>query len=154
VKAHRSFVFSMLLLVACSTITQAQDKTSPRPVEVTFASGNLVLHGFVYKPDGKGPFPAVLWNHGSERRPSWLPELAPSFVAKGYILFIPHRCGQGRSPGEYVMEVLDRASQSGGPQARSRKLVELMELHLKGQTAALEYLKGLPDVDPRRTALA
>jgi carboxymethylenebutenolidase len=96
----------------------------------------------------------VLWNHGSERRPGWLPELAPIFLAKGYVLFIPHRRGQGRSPGEHVMDVLEVARQSGGPAARSRKLVEEMELHLQDQTAAVEYLKGLPEVDSRRIAVA
>jgi dienelactone hydrolase len=52
------------------------------------------------------------------------------------------------------MDLLDRANQLGGPQARSRKLVELMELHLEDQTAALSYLKGLPDVDQQRIAVA
>jgi hypothetical protein len=32
---------------------------------VTFPSGNKRLHGVVYKPEGPGPFPAVLYNHGS-----------------------------------------------------------------------------------------
>jgi dienelactone hydrolase len=137
------------------SLTQAPPAHSQtNPVEVTFSSGNLVLHGFLYKPEGKGPFPAVLWNHGSERRPGWLPELAPLFLAKGYVLFIPHRRGQGRSPGKYIMDLLDRANQSLGPQARSRKLVELMELHFEDQLAALSYLKGLPEVDPQHIAVA
>jgi carboxymethylenebutenolidase len=148
--------FSLIaLLVPVASLTQpplAHSQTNP--VEVTFPSGNLVLHGFIYKPEGKGPFPAVLWNHGSERRPGWLPDLAPLFLSKGYILFIPHRRGQGRSPGEYIMDLLDRAAQSGGQQVRSRKLVELMELHFEDQLAALSYLKGLPEVDPRRIAVA
>jgi carboxymethylenebutenolidase len=144
-----SGLFLSLTVFPADTPAQSQ-----APVEVTFSSGNLVLHGFIYKPEGQGPFPAVLWNHGSERRPGWLPELAPLFLSKSYILFIPHRRGHGRSPGDYVMDLLDRANQSGGPQARSRKLVELMELHLEDQLAALAYLKGLPDVDPQRIAVA
>jgi dienelactone hydrolase len=80
--------------------------------------------------------------------------LAPLFLNQGYVLFIPHRRGQGRSPGEYVMDQLDRANQSGGAQARSRKLVELMELHLEDQIAALNYLKTLPEVDPQRIVVA
>src|SRR6202008_3100424 len=90
----------------------------------------------------------------SERRPGWLPELAPSFLSKGYVFFIPHRRGHGRSPGGYVMDLLDRANQSGGPQARSEKLVELMEVHLQDQIAALAYLKSLAEVDPQRIAVA
>ena len=152
---HRALLFIaglLLLLVFFPAPVPAQ--SLPAPVEVTFSSGSLVLHGFLYKPEGQGPFPAVLWNHGSERRPGWLPELAPLFVSRGYALFIPHRRGQGRSPGEYVMDLLDRANQSGGSSARSRMLVELMEQHLQDQVAALAYLKGLPNVDPQRLAVA
>ena len=132
----------------------APAETPATPVEVTFSSGSLVLHGFLYKPEGQGPFPAILWNHGSERRPGWLPELAPIFLGKGYVFFIPHRRGHGRSPGDYVMDLLDRAKQSGGPQARDRELVALMEQHLEDQVAALSYLKGLPEVDSQRIAVA
>jgi carboxymethylenebutenolidase len=141
-----------LLLVFFAAAAPAQSPLAP--VEVTFSSGSLVLHGFLYKPEGKGPFPAVLWNHGSERRPGWLPEVAPLFLNQGYVFFIPHRRGHGRSPGEYVMDILDRGNQSGGSSARSRKLVDLMEQHLQDQMAALAYLKGLSEVDPQRIAVA
>lgn len=129
-------------------------QSQPNPLEVTFPSGNLVLHGFVYKPEGPGPFPTVLWNHGSERRPGWLPELAPIFTGHGYVLFIPHRRGHGRSPGEYVMDLLAQANERGGREARDKKLVELMEAHFEDQVAALTYLKGLPYVHPQRIAVA
>ena len=143
---------SLVLAVFLPALSFAQ--APPTPVEVTFPSGSFVLHGFLYKPEGKGPFPAVLWNHGSERRPGWLPELAPIFLRKGYIFFIPHRRGHGRSPGDYVMDLLDRANQSGGSSARSRKVVDLMEQHLQDQMAALAYLKGLSEVDQQRIAVA
>ena len=142
----------MLFLASMPELASAWPQTNP--VEVTFPSGNLVLHGFIYKPPGKGPFPAVLWNHGSERRPGWLPDLAPLFISQGYVLFIPHRSGQGRSPGEYIMDQLARANESGGLHARNKKLVELMEAQLEDQIAALAFLKGMPDVDAERIAVA
>lgn len=145
-----AIALAVLALLPVSSFAQSP----PAPTEVTFPSGNLTLHGFLYKPEGKGPFPAVLWNHGSEKRPGWLPELAPFFTSHGYILFIPHRRGQGRSPGEYVMDQLERAAQSGGASARSKMLVEVMELHLQDQIAALNYLKSVPDVDPQHIAVA
>jgi carboxymethylenebutenolidase len=152
---HRALLFiAGLLLLLVVFPADAPAQSPPAPVEVTFSSGSLVLHGFLYKPEGQGPFPAVLWNHGSERRPGWLPEVAPLFLSKGYVFFIPHRRGHGRSPGDYVMDLLERANQSGGPSARSRMLVELMEQHLQDQMAALAYLKGLPNVDPQRIAVA
>jgi len=39
------------------------------PQQVAFPSGNLELRGFIFKPEGSGPFPAVLYNHGSEKLP-------------------------------------------------------------------------------------
>lgn len=32
---------------------------------VAFPSGAITLHGVLYKPEGTGPFPAVVYNHGS-----------------------------------------------------------------------------------------
>jgi hypothetical protein len=34
---------------------------------VSFPSGERTLRGVLYKPEGPGPFPAVLFNHGSEK---------------------------------------------------------------------------------------
>jgi carboxymethylenebutenolidase len=150
----RSFLIAILIELPALLPEAAAAQPQANPSEVTFSSGKIVLHGFIYKPEGKGPFPALLWNHGSERRPGWLPDLAPIFLSKGYILFIPHRRGHGRSPGEYVMDQLARAGANGGLHARDKKLVELMEEHLEDQVAALTYLKSLPEVDSQRIAIA
>jgi carboxymethylenebutenolidase len=150
----RSFLIAIFVALAALVPEPAAARPQASPVEVTFPSGALVLHGFIYKPEGAGPFPALLWNHGSERRPGWLPDLAPLFLSYGYILFIPHRRGHGRSPGEYVMDQLARAGETGGPHARDKKLVELMEAQLQDQIAALTYLKSLPEVDSQRIAVA
>ena len=99
-RASLAFAGLGLLALLNSLPTIALAQSPPAPVEITFPIGSLVLHGFLYKPEGKGPFPAVLWNHGSEKRPGWLPDLAPIFLNKGYVFFIPHRRGHGRSPGE------------------------------------------------------
>ena len=153
-RKFRSFLIAISFALSALMAEVAAARPQANPTEVTFSSGKLVLHGFIYKPEGKGPFPALLWNHGSERRPGWLPELAPIFLSKGYILFIPHRRGHGRSPGEYVMDQLARAGTNGGLHARDKKLVELMEKHLEDQVAALTYLKSLPEVDSQRIAVA
>ena len=39
-------------------------------IPVQFPSNGLTLHGWIYKPQGTGPFPAVIWNHGSEQEPT------------------------------------------------------------------------------------
>jgi carboxymethylenebutenolidase len=121
-----------------------------RPDLIGFKSGTLELKGFVWKPSGEGSFPALLWNHGSEKLPGSVDTVAPYFVAKGYVFFVPHRRGQGRSPGPYIMEELNQAASRGD---RSRMLIDLHEMHLQDQLAALQYLQSLPYVDKSRIAV-
>src|SRR5689334_11525885 len=86
---------------------------------VSFSAGELTLKGFLWKPPGAGPFPAILWNHGSEKLPGSVDSVAPFFVTHGYVFFVPHRRGQGRSPGRYIMDQLNAA---GSPAQRSQML--------------------------------
>src|SRR5262249_48125307 len=88
---------------------------------------------------GTGPFPAILYNHGSERRPGAKPELAGLFTENGYVFFVPHRRGQGRSSE-------DGRVLAGGALA-------VNEMQLPDQLAALAYLKSLAYVDPGRIAV-
>jgi dienelactone hydrolase len=154
--------FSRTIMVALLLVTATafSPLSPPRAVaqapaqEVTFASGGLTLHGFIYRPEGPGPFPTVLWNHGSEQRPGWLPELGPMFTRAGYVFFVPHRRGQGRSPGPYILDDLERERRERGAEARSRLLVSLLEQQVEDQVAGLAYLRGLPFVDASRIAVA
>jgi carboxymethylenebutenolidase len=146
---------ALLLSVAVALLPPGPTSQAQAPAEeVSFAAGALTLHGFLYKPDGPGPFPALLWNHGSERRPGWLPEVGPLFMSGGYVFFVPHRRGQGRSPGPYIMDELERVGREQGAAARSRRLVTLLEEQVDDQLAGLDYLRRLPYVDSARIALA
>jgi len=131
------------ILVATSN---AEDSIR-QPELIEFRSGDLDLKGFIWKPAGAGPFPAILWNHGSEKRPGAVDSVATFFVTRGYVFFVPHRRGQGRSPGPYIMDQLKTAASAA---ERSVMLVKLHEAQLGDQLAALSYLKGLPIVDQRR----
>jgi carboxymethylenebutenolidase len=123
-----------------------------RPELIGFKSGEFELKGYLWKPPGEGPFPAFLWNHGSEKLPGSVDSVAPYFVNKGYVFFVPHRRGQGRSPGPYIMDELNMAgSRLSGE--RGRREIELHETHLEDQLAALQYLQALPYVDKNRTAV-
>jgi carboxymethylenebutenolidase len=117
-----------------------------QPEEVTFPSGKLELHGFLYRPQGNGPFPAILYNHGSEQNPGWKPTLGDFFSNKGYVFFVPHRRGHGRSPYDSFVESL-RAQGAGGA-------IALHEAHLEDQLAALAYLTQVSDIDSHRIAVA
>jgi poly(3-hydroxybutyrate) depolymerase len=71
-KRPERFVAILLALAAGSALAAP-------PEEVAFPSGALELHGFVHKPEGSGPFPAILYNHGSEEKPGAKPELGKLF---------------------------------------------------------------------------
>jgi carboxymethylenebutenolidase len=135
---------SIALLATMGAPATAQGPVA-KPEPIGFRSGELELKGFIWKPAGAGPFPAILWNHGSEKLPGAVDPVAPFFVARGYVFFVPHRRGQGRSPGPYIMDQLRAA----GPE-RGAMLVRLHEAQFRDQLAALAYLKNLSFVDQRR----
>lgn len=120
---------------------------------VTFKSGSLDLQGFIWKPAGPGPFPAVLWNHGGDNAASdsYYEKLWPLHVRAGFLFFIPQRRGQGGSPG---VSVNVQFSQAAAPD-RNRMQVELYStVALADELAALAYLKTRPDVDTSRIAVS
>jgi cephalosporin-C deacetylase-like acetyl esterase len=95
-KATARFLGGLLLFALAQDVAAAQSK----PEEVVFPSDGRELHGFLWKPRGPGPFRAIMWNHGSEKLPGSQPALASFYTAHSYVFFVPHRRGQGRSPGE------------------------------------------------------
>jgi Xaa-Pro aminopeptidase/dienelactone hydrolase len=123
---------------------------------VTFPSGVLMLHGVLWKPEGTGPFPAVVYNHGSDAWPSDLHEIGPLYARHGYVLFGPIRRGQGRSVGvaPYMNGQLIAERKAHGDAAWGRLMVKLHETEqLDDQLAGIAYLKSLPYVDPQRIAV-
>src|SRR5260370_24445033 len=57
---------------------------------VTFSSGDVVLSGVLYKPQGRGPFPALIWSHGSEKTAGAGPQfdtVASILVPAGHAVF-------------------------------------------------------------------
>jgi carboxymethylenebutenolidase len=119
------------------------------PVEVTYATSPGPLRGFLYRPEGQGPFPAVIFNHGSERDPADMLDEAQFYVRHGFILFAPHRRGQGLSAaaGEYIDEAWVSAD------LQPDRLVELLDAQVDDVAAAVSYLRRLPDVEADRVAL-
>src|SRR5262245_52576147 len=151
----RRVAVMLALAVVITVLPVASGSRAQTPAEeVTFQAGALTLHGFLYKPDGPGPFPAVLWNHGSQPRPSPLTEVSQVFTNAGYVFFIPHRRGQGRSPGPYIMDELRRVRRDQGDEAWSRAMATLLEQQVDDQLAGFDYLRGLPYVDRDRLAIA
>jgi dienelactone hydrolase len=150
------FLLACIILCISTNFVFSQDsvKDVVGPDTVTFSSGSLTLTGLLWKPTGTGPFPAVLYNHGSEARPErFLTKLPIAFLSHGYALFVPFRRGQGFSKGQgrYITEELDSITKAGGQEARFKAVISLHETsQLQDQTAALEFLKAQPSIDSTR----
>ena len=113
-----SFRFAALTLAALALVSgrclaapaRQPDLPPPAGEEVTFQSNGYTLAGCIVRPAGPGPFPAVIYNHGSEKDPRRCgpPELARAYVAHGYAFFAFQRHGHGRSPGDYIVDLETR----------------------------------------------
>ena len=111
----------LLLLVIVPTVTQATDEEMiadlheqvvqvPVQVKGLFGSQEVQLTATVYRPDGNGPFPLVVLNHGSrtdaiERvkigRFRRIPQIR-EFIKRGFAVIVPIRRGHGVTGGDYV----------------------------------------------------
>jgi polyhydroxybutyrate depolymerase len=124
-------------------------------VAVGFPSRGLTLRGWIYRPAGPGPFPAVIWNHGSEREPTAHPALGLFYVRHGYVLFLPVRHGHAPSPGDYIGDLLDRfKATTGDPRRVEAELVRLQEDYNLDVEAAVAWLRTQPYVAADRIAMS
>jgi carboxymethylenebutenolidase len=127
---------------------------------VSFQSGNLTLYGVLYKPEGAGLFPAVLYNHGSAAgmlNNEAFEALGPVFAKRGWVFFAPYRRGQGlsASAGPYIGDEIEAARKNGGMRAAAATMVRLLETdQLNDQLAALAWLQKREFVQARRIAVA
>lgn len=134
------------------------EATTPQVDTVTFSSGELTLTGVLWRPSGEGPFPAVLFNHGSgEDYSDQIAALGPVFTGRGYVLFWPYRRGHGLSTdqADWVGNQLDVAEEEGGVELWSEVMTELLQgPHLADQMAALDWLLSQAAVDTERVYVA
>ena len=129
----------------------------PPPEVVAFRSGTLTLKAMVFRPEGAGPFPAIVYAHGNEPDPSDLFEsVAPGLVARGYLVFGAHRRGAGLSAAqaENLLRRLTEIERRQGPEARARVAIEQLEgAQLDDIAAAVAAARDRPDVDADRVYL-
>src|SRR5258708_29603392 len=111
-------------------------------LSVGFPSNGLTLRGWVYKPVGDGPFPAMVWNHGAEKNPSARPEFGLFCTQHGYALFVPVRHGHNPSPGEYFGDTIQDYIASGADRLSIQKKAVALEAESNQDVvAALTGLK-------------
>jgi dienelactone hydrolase len=144
-------------LVALSLIADAAGQPSASPELLEIRSGGLNLRARVWRPPGRGQFPAVLFNHGSYTTADGLPsadpgKLASVFVRHGYVFLWLYRQGVGLSKGQGLPEGerMARALKSEGVEGRNRLQLRLLENDaLPAASAALAQLRVRTDVDFR-----
>jgi len=92
----RILALSIVLALGLWVPASAQKPAAAARERVTFKSGDLTLVGFLFKPDGTGPLPGLIWNHGSEKNPGTQRQfdaVAAILVPAGYVVFAPMRRG-------------------------------------------------------------
>lgn len=108
--------------------------------------GSVMLETTVFKPNGPGPFPLVVFNHGKNPgdlhdQPRSRPvAFAREFVRRGYAVVAPNREGFAGSGGTYVQEGCD-VERNGMAQARD-------------VSATVDYMAKQPYVDANRIVVA
>jgi dipeptidyl aminopeptidase/acylaminoacyl peptidase len=140
-------VGAVFTLLAAEPEPAKSGAEGPKAELITFTADGAELHGWVCKPDGPGPFPAVIYNHGSEKKPGSFPLLAKFWTQHGFVFFVPHRRGHGRSPGEYIVDdQQDFRKKEKDPVACNQHDVETHEKANRDVVAAVAWLKEQPYV--------
>jgi dienelactone hydrolase len=132
----------------------------PEIVHFQTQTQTQTLGGEVFKPKGDGPFPAILYNHGSA--PGILnsqasQRIGPLFAERGWVFFMPYRRGQGLSEqaGRFIGEQISEAKKRGGLAEGAATMSRLLSTdHLQDQLAALQWLRAQNFVQPNRVAVA
>jgi dienelactone hydrolase len=120
------------------------------PWSTTYDSDGRSLDGFFVAPAGAGPFPGVVFHHGSAGLLAAAKPAIESLVTMGYAVFAPIRRGHNRNPGPF-WETLIR-SPWGSPEMGA-ELVAALEGECDDGVAALEWMRGKAQVDADRVAI-
>jgi len=162
----RLYAFALLPLVLTSTLASARGQTPVGPETVVVHNGSAALHAIIWRPQGNGPFPAILLNHGSGRTREDLerlgsyeknPEiLGPVFARHGYVFLYLFRRGVGLSTdqGANAIDLMTSEAAAHGQEARNAVQMQLLEnREMDDALAALKSLRALPYVDGRDVSL-
>lgn len=138
---------------AAARITAADTEIAPELV--SYPAGEYTLKGYLWKPAGKGPFPAVIYNHGSEKNPTAFPPLGKYYTAKGFVFFVPHRHGHGNLPGDYIVDLEQKFRSEHTDAAAAQKYsVSLHEKYNLDVEAAVKWLSTQPYVNTNQMVMS
>jgi len=137
------------------TLTYAMAEYRKTAEVVHYQVGDRRLPGYLYRPAGSGPFPAVMWNHGSEKDPRAQPELARFYTQHGFVVFVPIRHGHGNTDGPYIVDLQKEIAEKEPDQnVARREQVKLHDVYNADVVAALAWLKEQSFVDRNRIVVS
>ena len=128
------------------------------PVTVDGEAVRLAMR--VYQPRGDGPFPTLVFNHGSTgtgrdparfTRPIDFPELAAFFVSRGWAVVMPARRGRGGSEDEYDEGF--EFNRANGYACDAGRAIPGADRALRDVHAAMGTIRDMPFVDRTRVAI-
>jgi len=112
----------------------------------------LTLEATLYRPEAAGPYPVLLFNHGSTGGGTVAPSMtmrpsrqAQFFVERGFAVLAPMRRGRGASDGAH-----EEYEGTCAPDVLGVGFARAIE----DVDAAMEYLRSQPWADPRRVLIA
>src|SRR5207244_9130228 len=129
-------------------VADAQLETESTYSDVFYLSGNLHIQAYLYKPEGDGPFPVVIYNHGSrdgrERASVPFQYVGKMLTRAGYVALVPERRGYGKSDGSvWRQEVGNDPS----------RLIPRLQAETDDVLAATDYLRTVRFADARRIGI-
>src|SRR5216683_7919676 len=159
-------VFILAALVLTSALaTTAEGQASGGPETVVVHKGSVTLHALLWRPQGRGPFPAILFNHGSGRTRDELERLGPYeqqadiigpvFARHGYVFLSLFRRGVGLSAdqGTNAIDLMNSEAAAHGQEARNTLQLQLLEnREMNDALSGLKFLQALRYVDARNVA--
>jgi dipeptidyl aminopeptidase/acylaminoacyl peptidase len=154
-KSSISFRAKVALAILLLAALAACGAGGPEVTQISFQSEGLQIGALLTKPNGKGPFPAYLHNHGSmtpqdAAGPLWsLPdELERQMVAAGYVVLRPARRGYLGSAGSTTTYWMHANSP-----LRAGDVINGAYAEANDVLAAVAWLRSRPYVDGRRIAV-
>ena len=154
---------TIVIILACFSVEKLHAQDFKGPDTIFVQSGKLTLKGLLWRPVGHGPFPTIIFCHGSYRDTDkiynpvqQISSLGPVFASHGFIYFGLFRRGVGLSAGQGVnsADLMDNAFKERGQEGRNEvQLQQMLTDQLQDMVSGLKYLRGRKDVDTNRIAI-
>ena len=124
------------ILLCCVLMLLEMSALAATPKNVTYKSGNDTVHGILYTPAGKGPFPGIVVVHEWWGLNDWVKEQASKLADQGYVtLAIDLYRGKVATTPNEAHEIMRSV-----PEDRAKRDLQ----------AAFEVLETQPDVKKDR----